>query len=346
MSGPETAILAPMRYATLVVERQRANAPFRADGGGLLLPWRQLRDRFAVEGVELNTRDVNADRDVEFELHLDAQRRVAHPLSYAYLHEDPLVQPANGDLVELARYRKLFTSNEALIDGDHVIELAAPNDLAPREVPDFKQRDLFCVMLAANAAPSRPHPRSLHDRRIEAIRFFEEQAPDRFALFGTGWDVAAGGSGVLGRLNQQVGRWQRRLRPDVPATYPSWRGPAERKQDVLDRARFAICYEDWRGAPGYMSEKIFDCLASGCVPVYIGSAHSRPPIPEDCFIDGDQFTTPAEMLAFIERVDAGHFAMHQQGIREFLAGPPAQRFTNAHWIETLVTRILADVQQA
>ena len=52
------------------------------------------------------------------------------------------------------------------------------------------------------------------------------------------------------------------------------------------------------------------------------------------------------MLAFIERIDAGHFAMYQQGIREFLASPEAQRFTNAHWCETLVTRILADVQHA
>ena len=346
MSGPETAILAPMRYATLVVGRLRANAPFRADGGDLSLPWRQLRDRFAVEGVELNTRDVNAGREVAFELHLDAQRSVGHPLSYAYLHEDPLVRPVNGNLVELARYRKLFTSNEELVDHDHVIALDTPNDLTPREVPDFKERDLFCVLVAPNTALPRPHPRSLHDRRIDAIRFFEQHAPDRFALFGSGWDVAAAGSGVLGRLNRQVGRLQRRLRPDVPATYPSWRGPVERKQDVLDRARFAVCYEDWRGAPGYISEKIFDCLTSGCVPVYIGSAHSRPPIPEDCFIDGDQFGTPGEMFAFIERIDAGHFAMYQQGIREFLAGPHAQRFTTAHWIETLVTRILADVQQA
>jgi len=82
------------------------------------------------------------------------------------------------------------------------------------------------------------------------------------------------------------------------------------------------------------------------VPVYIGTSHSRPPIPEDCFIDGDQFGTPHEMLAYIERIDAGHFAMYQQSIREFLASPEAQRFTNAHWCETLVTRILADVQQA
>jgi len=56
--------------------------------------------------------------------------------------------------------------------------------------------------------------------------------------------------------------------------------------------------------------------------------------------------TGHELLAFIERIDAGHFAMYQAGIREFLASPAARRFTNAHWCETLVTTILADIQQA
>jgi len=136
MNGPATATLAPMRYATLVVNRLRANAPFQPgagpNGGDFFLPWRQLRERFAVEGIELNTRDVNAGRDVEFELHLNAQRRVDHPLSYAYLYEDPIVRPINAKLVDLARYRKLFTSNEDLIDGEHVIALAYPNDLTLR----------------------------------------------------------------------------------------------------------------------------------------------------------------------------------------------------------------------
>jgi hypothetical protein len=38
--------------------------------------------------------------------------------------------------------------------------------------------------------------------------------------------------------------------------------------------------------------------------------------------------------------------MFQQSIREFLASPEAQRFTNTYWCETLVARILSDVQQA
>ena len=182
MNDAEIAINMPMRYATLVVNRLRDNEPFRPgagpNGGDFFLPWRQLRDRFALEGVELNTRDLNAGREVEFELHLNAQRRVDHPLSYAYLYEDPIVRPINGNLVELARYRKLFTSNEELVDGDHVIALDYPNDLTLRDVPSFKERDLFCVLIASNKALLHPHPRNLHHRRVEAVRFFEEHAPD------------------------------------------------------------------------------------------------------------------------------------------------------------------------
>jgi hypothetical protein len=270
-AGCDSTLVAPLRHATLVVNRLRANEPFRPgagpNGGDFFLPWRQLRDRFAVEGVELNTRDVNAERKVDFELHLNAQRSVDHPFSYAYLYEDPIVRPINGNLAELARYRKLFTSNEDLIDGEHVVALDYPNDLALRDVPDFRQRDLFCVLIASNKALLHPHPRNLHHRRVEAIRFFEAHAPDRFALFGPGWDIPAVEPGHLGRIAKR-------------------------------------------------------------------------------FIDGDQFKTPHEMLAFIERIDAGHFAMYQHSIREFLASPAAQRFTNAHWCDSLVTRILADVQQA
>ena len=51
--GAPTTILAPMRYATLVVNRLRDNEPFRPgagpNGGDFFLPWRQLRERFAAE---------------------------------------------------------------------------------------------------------------------------------------------------------------------------------------------------------------------------------------------------------------------------------------------------------
>jgi hypothetical protein len=335
--------------ATLVVQRLRGNEPFRPgagpNNGEFFLPWRALRGRFAEAGVALNTRDVNGGRPVDFELHLNAQRHVPHPVSYAYLYEDPVVRPINEDRATLAHYRKVFTSNETLIDGAHVLRLDYPNDLTIRPVPGFAARDLFCVMIASNKALLHPHPRNLHHRRIEAIRHFERHAPERFALFGHGWDIPPVTPGVVGRFAKRLNEWKRRWRPGPPP-FPSYRGSIASKADVLDRARFSICYENSRGSPGYLSEKIFDCFTSGCVPVYIGTTHAAPPIPADCYVDGDAFASPQEMLAFLERIDAARFAQYQAAMRRFLASPEAARFTNAHWCETLVRTILADLPAA
>jgi hypothetical protein len=340
---------APALVATLVVNRLRENEPFRPgagpNGGDFFLPWRRLRERFAAAGVDLNTRDVNDGRDVAFELHLNCQRQVEHPRSYAYLYEDPVVRPINADRAALARYRKVFTSNEELIDGEHILRLDYPNELTLRDVPGFEGRDLFCVMIASNKALLHPHPRNLHHRRVEAIRFFEQHAPGKFALYGHGWDIPPVAPGVAGRLMKRLNEWKRRWKPGPPP-FPSYRGRIDRKPEILDRARFSICYENSRGSPGYLSEKIFDCFTSGCVPVYIGTHHAAPPIPAECYIDGDAFATPHDMLAFLDRVDAARFTEYQAAIRRFLASPGAIRFTNAWWCDTLVTGILGDLARA
>ncbi len=339
----------PLRHATLVVNRLTGNRPFEPgagpNNGRFFLPWPQLRERFASAGVELNTRDVNerAGHAVAFELHLNAQRQVPHPVSFAYLYEDPVVRPLNADRGALARYRRVFGSNEDLVDGRHVVRLDYPNDLALRDVPGWAGRDVFCVLIASNKALLHPHPRNLHHRRVEAIRHFEQHAPHLFQLYGHGWDIPPVRPGVLGRLEKRLNEWARRLGRSHKPPFPSWRGLVGEKSDVLDRTRFAICYENSRGSPGYLTEKIFDCFTSGCVPVYIGTTHVEPPIPADCYIDGDAFATPHEMQRFLEGVDEARFARYQAAIRAFLVSPAARRFTNEHWCEELVTRILADV---
>ena len=114
------------------------------------------------------------------------------------------------------------------------------------------------------------------------------------------------------------------------------------RAEILDRARFSVCYENSRGSPGYLSEKIFDCFTSGCVPVYIGTTHAAPPIPAACYIDADAFPTFDALLTHLEGIDATRYAAHQAAIRDFLASAGAMRFTNAHWCDTLVGTIVAD----
>jgi alpha(1,3/1,4) fucosyltransferase len=336
---------APRHCASLVASHMRDNLPFTPgagpNGGDFFLPWRALREQFAQQGVELNTPDRNAGRRVAFELHLNAQRKVPTDRPcYTFLYEDPMVRPLNADPGALARYRLVFTWNEHLLGRPRTLRLDYPNDLGVRPVPGWEGRELFAVMIASNKALRHPDPRSLHAQRVAVIRHFETQAPELFSLYGPGWHIPAVQPGAWGRIAKRLNEWRARLVPGRP--FPSWRGRVPTKAEVLDRARFCICFENSRGSPGYISEKIFDCLTSGCVPVYAGTSHATPPVPADCYIDADRFAHWGEMLDHLRSIDAARFAAFQGAMRSFLASDAARRFDNAHFCHTLVAAITQD----
>ena len=222
--------------------------------------------------------DLVPDQELLFELHINAQHRLSGRPAYAYCYEDPLIRPVNGDRKHLLKYRKVFTSNEDLVDGDRFIKLDYPNDLTMVSTAPWGERPMCCVLIAGNKALARPNPRNLHHRRVAIARAFEQHAPELFALYGRGWGQPAVRSGVTGRLLKRLREWQAKLHKTAPA-FPSWRGTVHAKAEVLTRARFAIAYENVQGSPGYITEKIFDCFVHGCVPVYLGTPGAAASIP-------------------------------------------------------------------
>lgn len=335
-----------MQQATIIVQKERHNKIFQPgagpNGGEFFLPWRMLRERFAAVGYELNTPDLNVGKPVAFEFHLNAQRGLAQRPCYTYLYEDALVRPINARAAVLAGYRKVFTWNHELHGKPNVIALDYPNDLTVREVPSFDERDLWCVMIASNKALRYADARSLHGKRVEAIRHFEEHAPGKFALYGGGWGIPPVRPGAWGRILKRANEWRSRLLPSRP--FPSWQGRISRKADVLNRAKFSICYENSRGSAGYITEKIMDCFTSGCVPVYIGSQRRPEALPSDCYIDGDQFESPAQMLSCLMSIDSTRFGQYQDAMRRFLVGRTSDRFSNENFCAVIVREIVADLR--
>lgn len=337
-----------MRFANLIASHMRDDLPFKAgagpNGGDFFLPWPMLQERFAAQGIALHTPDINQGKAVEFELHLNVQRHVRSDAPcFAYMYEDPLVRPINADRRSLGRYRKVWTWDETLIDGQRFIELEYPNSIEPGEHRSWTDRDLYCVMLASNKPPINDS-RGYHQRRVDTIRYFERHASTDFHLYGKDWDLPQVSPGSLGRLARRLRRARNALLPTAPA-FPSWRGWAHRKRNILERARFAICFENCRGNPGYITEKIFDCFTAGCVPVYAGSPHRTAPVPPECFIDADQFSGPGDILVFLRSIDAGRFAQYQNAIKDFLRSEACQRYSNEHWCDTLVDGICASLRE-
>ena len=71
--------------------------------------------------------------------------------------------------------------------------------------------------------------------------------------------------------------------------------------DIMEKYTFALIIENCN-AVGYVSEKIYDALTVGCIPLYYGNNTELLGIPKDCYID---LTTidPIELPSIIDSMD-------------------------------------------
>lgn len=71
--------------------------------------------------------------------------------------------------------------------------------------------------------------------------------------------------------------------------------PVHRKNLALGITKFSVCFENSRDpywACGWVTEKIYDCLGSGCIPIYWGAPDVTDRIPAELFIDYRSFDSP------------------------------------------------------
>ena len=70
----------------------------------------------------------------------------------------------------------------------------------------------------------------------------------------------------------------------------------------MSRYRFAICYENMV-LDGWITEKLFDCLTAGVVPIYLGAPDIADVVDPACYIDVRRFGAYEEMDRYLEFVD-------------------------------------------
>ena len=115
-------------------------------------------------------------------------------------------------------------------------------------------------------------------------------------LAGSGWDSHL----VYAK------KWQRSLAKRIPRLARlilRWPGPAYRgrlpmgdqKVGVLARCEFALCPENCSSLNGYITEKIFNTLFAGCIPIYQGHPDSTRWLPPEMFVPMERFSNGREL---------------------------------------------------
>jgi len=106
---------------------------------------------------------------------------------------------------------------------------------------------------------------------------------------------------------------------------------------VLSRYRFSVCFENGP-MRGYITEKIFDCLYAGVVPVYLGAPDINKYIPEDSYVDMRKFDSYKEMLTSVQAMSAQEWQLKREAGREFLRNDGRKYYTHS------LERIILDLE--
>lgn len=165
----------------------------------------------------------------------------------------------------------------------------------------------------------------LHDCRLGAISHFGHAS--KLDLFGGGWD----------NLQNLPIRWQNELSAIISRLNPT---TCASKLTTIANYRFALCFENME-FPGYVTEKVIDCLVAGVVPIYWGAPDIRNFIPEECFIDSRAFGSLYALEARLEKISEREWREIVDCGNSFLKSPSGLQYTYRGFAERIEAMLIS-----
>lgn len=304
-------------------------------GDNMLLPYNELYVYAKSKCINIYSPDTIGSNKIDAYLFLDFPLTNDHYFEsakknkipmYLIVVENGLIHKDNFDKQKHVCFKRIFTYFDEHVDNKKYIKLNYSFQFPKSITGNFNKRKL-CTLIAGNK--KLKHPLELYSERINAIRWFEKNHPDEFDLYGMFW--------------KYDGKFSFFLKYFFPF-YPSYKGRILRKRDILTKYKFCICYENVRDVPGYITEKIFDCLFSGCIPIYWGPNNLSKYIPTGCYIDRKEFKTYEEIYSYLKSITSKKYEHYLNNIDKYLKSKQAQQFTTNYFSRTIIDTILLDIQ--
>ena len=316
----------------------------RFNRDGALLPWLRLRERLASHGVTIDTADYLADASKSSTARTGANVYVSlgvhdgyQPLlkrddvliNAFYLFEVVVVDPAMYEATpELAHhFRTIYSWTTA-----DQLRPFVPNvpTLRPFRIPmpfdhtiepHWSRRDRRGIIIVNSNKRAVLAAGELYTERLRALKHFA--ANGGIDLWGRLWENG------LGEMEAEFG----------DAVRQTWRGPVDDKHEAMSRYRFAICYENMI-LDGWITEKLFDCLYAGVVPIYLGAPDIGEAVDPNCYIDARRFADYHEMQRYLDSISDAEYEQMRVAGRDYLASAQFCQFSP----DAFADRFIGDIE--
>lgn len=251
---------------------------------------------------------------------------------YLLIFESGVIRPDNWNIENHKYFKKVFTWNDKFVDNKKYFKINFSSKIPTDLDFDLNKMKKLCTMIASHKMKS--HPLELYTERVKAIRWFEQNHPEDFDLYGIGWDKYYF-KDMLARLNRFNA-----LRKIMKPRYPSYKGPIKSKKEIYKKYKFAICYENARDISGYITEKIFDCFFAGCVPIYWGAPNITDHIPVNTFIDKSNFNTYEELYGYLKNMSDKEYLNYLDAIKYFIKSDKIYPFSAEYFAKKIIDNII------
>ncbi|MDP3192343.1 glycosyltransferase family 10 domain-containing protein [Rhodoferax sp.] len=301
---------------------------------GQLLPFHRLREKLADKSIDVHTADYLLNNDI-YDMQssdyyslglLENIERISREgrarLAAFVIMEPPVVLPHLYE--ELPRLTAMFdrvyvhnTRGDGYnLDGVntnklHKLYWPIPhnNELKPYWGNEHRLKRVVVINGCHNP---RSKTREQYSSRIRAM--VELSKFGVVDLYGMGWE-----------------RWWSRAALWLPywmnrgALMSIYKGACASKFEVLQNYEFCLCFENmWMD--GYITEKIFDCLYAGTIPLYMGAPDVLEYIPQDVFVDCRKYSTWKAMWEDVAKLTPDQIRAMKEAGRKFLHSDMAMKF--------------------
>lgn len=142
--------------------------------------------------------------------------------------------------------------------------------------------------------------REIYSRRLDVARVFSRNR--NIDIFGRGWEKISG------------------------IDLSCYRGLAGDKFSVIKDYKFTFCFEN-SIMSGNITEKIFDAIFAGSVPIYYGAPDIKQYIPSDVFIDFNDFKSPDDLLDFLVKINESDYQKYIDAMERFIKSNGYKKFS-------------------
>jgi hypothetical protein len=302
-----------------------------------------LKQKLEAKGYSANTDDITpagcADIVIFIDMPVALPSKRENQIWVLIALESVAVIPGSFDRSHYRHFNYIFTWNDAYVDNERLLKINYSFDFNRAQTQDnttFDKKKLVCLV-ANNKFYA--HPEQLYTERVRLAKWYMRNHPKDFDLYGTRWEESITSVAV-----KNIIKVARKIRPRcgqslLSIVAPCYKGSTTKKLQTLSGYKFNICFENVRDEQGYITEKIFDCFFSRCVPIYLGACNIEKYVPASCFIDMRDFDSYESLHKFISSItDAEHQNLLASASR-FLSSESGKLFSSEHFAHVISSRL-------